>query len=863
NEDYLIFNVFINQIKGNNIIEGQEDFEDLTSLENFENFDEERGTCFGSYFRYHHKDKDALTFKIHYDDLTYVFRRRYYQSNDAIEFFTKNHKSYYFVFKSENDRENCLRDIIAHLNLSDNIKSIIIDMQNNKDSFSNVIGYQASKRTFFDTKKEKLSSLVKKWQDLKISNFELLMWLNLYANRSFSDLSQYPVFPWIIKNYDSEKLTMNPEDFRDLSIPMGLMELSERGEARKEGYIQNYETLKENAEEFADQPEEEGEPAPPKVIPYFFGSHYSNPIYVAHYLTRVFPYSHISIELQGNKFDQSDRLFLEVKNSFVCATEGKCDLREVIGEFYYLPEMFLNMNHLNLGQKEDGAWVEDVVCPTWSDNNAYKFTSILRTALESDYASQNIGKWIDLIFGSKQQGKEGIKALNIYYPDCYEVDVDSIEDIEAKKVKLRMVEFGITPKQIFSSDIIAKKKEPSKKKLCDDILNWKTKPLNIKLTKTGEDIEKMKDSKLYWIKVFEEEERILTLNRKSDEVNFMKILKENKGGERNVNLPHAKTTVEGILGTQVNPNENRKYYFLGKSQNYYGLNTATKAPPMVIYSDKENSNKLTIIQGGFYYSKLVFTNIEFSLFKEIKSNEGDNKFISNYSSIIVENEPYIITAINILDSKYLEKDKIQLSLLLGNEIGNIMIASVSDLQKNPSLEIERKLINNSLNINSIAVSFDMNMFGTCSEDGYVNLYTFTTLKLFRSIYTKEFNCDFIFISTCPLNCIVLVDQTENKMRVYSVNGEFLSEAEENSNQYMIKSPKVAKDSNFSEYLIYLYGVKIILRKLPYLEVKQELTIPIRNAEMTDINEGEKTIYITNWNGDDVVYIKNYGLDENI
>ena len=76
------------------------------------------------------------------------------------------------------------------------------------------------------------------------------MWLNLYANRSFSDLSQYPVFPWIIKNYESEKLNLVPDDYRDLSIPMGLMELSDRGEARKEGYIQNYETLKENAEEF-------------------------------------------------------------------------------------------------------------------------------------------------------------------------------------------------------------------------------------------------------------------------------------------------------------------------------------------------------------------------------------------------------------------------------------------------------------------------------------------------------------------------------------------------------------------------------------------------------------------------------------
>ena len=50
--------------------------------------------------------------------------------------------------------------------------------------------------------------------------------------------------------------------------------------------------------------------------PYVYGSHYSNPVYVANYLTRLFPFSHIMIELQGNKFDDPDRMFLSVENSF-------------------------------------------------------------------------------------------------------------------------------------------------------------------------------------------------------------------------------------------------------------------------------------------------------------------------------------------------------------------------------------------------------------------------------------------------------------------------------------------------------------------------------------------------------------------
>ena len=40
--------------------------------------------------------------------------------------------------------------------------------------------------------------------------------------RSYNDLMQYPVFPWILADYDSEELDLtNHKTFRDLSKPMG------------------------------------------------------------------------------------------------------------------------------------------------------------------------------------------------------------------------------------------------------------------------------------------------------------------------------------------------------------------------------------------------------------------------------------------------------------------------------------------------------------------------------------------------------------------------------------------------------------------------------------------------------------------
>ncbi len=79
------------------------------------------------------------------------------------------------------------------------------------------------------------SSVTQRWVRSEISNFQYLMHLNTLAGRSYNDLSQYPVFPWILRDYDSEvssclsKLAyifkvldlLDPNTFRDLSKPMG------------------------------------------------------------------------------------------------------------------------------------------------------------------------------------------------------------------------------------------------------------------------------------------------------------------------------------------------------------------------------------------------------------------------------------------------------------------------------------------------------------------------------------------------------------------------------------------------------------------------------------------------------------------
>lgn len=49
-------------------------------------------------------------------------------------------------------------------------------------------------------------SYMLQWQRGLISNYQYLLHLNNLADRSVNDLSQYPVFPWVLSDYSSAQL---------------------------------------------------------------------------------------------------------------------------------------------------------------------------------------------------------------------------------------------------------------------------------------------------------------------------------------------------------------------------------------------------------------------------------------------------------------------------------------------------------------------------------------------------------------------------------------------------------------------------------------------------------------------------------
>uniref|UniRef100_A0AAQ5XV51 WDFY family member 4 n=1 Tax=Amphiprion ocellaris TaxID=80972 RepID=A0AAQ5XV51_AMPOC len=266
----------------------------------------------------------------------------------------------------------------------------------------------------------------------EISNFEYLMHLNTIAGRTYNDLMQYPVFPWVLADYHSETLDLsNPASFRDLSKPMGA-----QTEKRKQMFIQRYEEVDNNEDEARCH----------------YCTHYSSAIIVASFLVRMEPFSHTFQTLQGG-FDIPERMFYSIKKEWESASRDNMgDVRELIPEFFYLPDFMLNSNHIQLGCMEDGTALGDVQLPPWAKGDPQEFIRIHREALESDYVSSHIHLWIDLIFGYRQQGPAAVESLNTFHPYFYaKRGRQDAKDPVIKSTILGYVSnFGQVPKQLFT-----------------------------------------------------------------------------------------------------------------------------------------------------------------------------------------------------------------------------------------------------------------------------------------------------------------------------------------------------------------------------------------------------------------------------
>jgi len=71
---------------------------------------------------------------------------------------------------------------------------------------------------------------------------------------------------------------------------------------------------------------------------------------VCSYLVRMEPFTQHFLRLQGGHFDLADRMFNSIREAWLSASKhNMADVKELIPEFFYLPEFLCNSNNFDLG----------------------------------------------------------------------------------------------------------------------------------------------------------------------------------------------------------------------------------------------------------------------------------------------------------------------------------------------------------------------------------------------------------------------------------------------------------------------------------------------------------------------------------
>ena len=757
-----------------------------------EEYDQDRKACFGSVFKTQKRKYDGYHITIPYNQIAFVLKRRYFFKTIALEIYTLKNKSYFFKFNGKNIKK--VYDNIRH-----KMKSTIEDIQIEYSKIDSKVGFinnNDNNNLFINTnmlmykkKDMNLKNLYEKWATWQISTLKFLMLSNMYASRSLNDVNQYPVFPWIITNYseqDYNVLLKQQNLIRPFEVPMGMMDITEGAENRKTNFLEHWKTMEEDEEKTPNYDR--------------YGTHYSTSLYVSYYLVRTFPFSNIRIELQGSKFDDPNRLFLTMENSFNMALTQKTDLRELIPELFCFPEMFYNSNNLNLGElsenpdgvisgENDGKTiiVNDVEMPKWSNNNGYTFIQKHRELLESPEISEKINEWFNIIFGSKQKGPAAKKINNLFLDQTYDDFEEKHEksSIEDKINQYRMVEFGVTPSQIFKSDA-------TKRKLYNELKNKKELLYNTtEAIKKGEkdnnflNFEEIdcdfKDEKPYRIYDFQKEGykkwRIYILTKKNVKIFTKKIDKveiEGENGENKVNEPKIHEnklhdfvhSIKESTGLQKKGKEIAKVnisrkddvklpeykYRLNNINNYYNCS--------VIFG-----KGAFIVLGGYWNGNFIIKSLDY---KTIAKGKDVNRTAFVYST----NELSPITKIII--------DESETYAILANKSGSVLVYIINP-EKKYIWMLSRILPFHKSEIASLAISENLNMFISCSKNGNCMLYSLPRIKLFNSWRIepqeekekKDIFCPIIIVFHSPLPCFIFYIKNLNYLYVYSINGKYL------------------------------------------------------------------------------------------
>ena len=412
---------------------------------------------------------------IFYDDIKEMLIRRYLFLWQSIEIFTKDGKSCYFNFFTESNCNEFIKTLPK-----DSIKArnaSVVLLLDKKELYTEMERYS------------------KKWNDNELSTYEYLLCINKYASRSYKEVNQYPIMPWLLNDYNSifdfnvgmitkkeskdnkskamnngyvfeiEQPTVNASvntvdiifknNFRDLNYPISVQTSDKRNSA-----ISRYRESKEE-----------------KKFACHLGSFYSTSSFIFYYLMRMQPFMDCLIRLQNGVQENTNRMFYSIADTQE-VLENSTDNRELIPEFYACIECFINLNCSFFGYKTKKKLVDDIEFNDKRLSTYVQFIIAHRKLLNTYKISQSVLKWIDYTFGVNQFA---LKEQNctVFQKSSYAQKVNFVNKIQSIKKKnqiknngvinyedvfrkvtdkiLVVMNFGQAPFQIFNSALSQRK----------------------------------------------------------------------------------------------------------------------------------------------------------------------------------------------------------------------------------------------------------------------------------------------------------------------------------------------------------------------------------------------------------------------
>ena len=719
-----------------------------------------------------------------FDEIEEIIERRFLLMWQAIEIFLKNGKSYFFNFLSKEQ------------------KDFILDIFEKNPKTKNKI-----------QRKSKFQSIIKmlmnEWQEGQLTTYEYLLFLNKYATRTYNDVNQYPVFPWIIKKIiiNSEGNTRKPE-IRNFKYPM-----ASQTEENRDSALIRY----------------KDDEAIGQTFPIHYGTHYSTSSYVYFYLMREEPFTNLLIKLQGNKQENPDRMFYSLIDTLYILETGH-DNRECIPDIFCKIEQFINLNCVNFGKKNIGVRVDDFNIYIYDDQNEVDKNILLNynnysisdyinfilnqiIYLNSKKIANEIIDWFDIIFGVGQLPEKDRKnCLNIFNEESYEQrndlyklledlksnnqNLDNIITLIGNKIDL-MLSFGQTPYQIL------KEKHPKHRK--KKKLEQKEKEKSEELDELDGDFENQIET-FFWPKDYKNQIKILPIyfeiypsiskiflidSKRNLEIRNSNFYDSNameleNGNFETMQLPHIKFFDKKRI--------NGKFYYIYKQKYCFcpfrtEINFKEKDDnySVHLYSNSfinkiSNQNKNQSREKNKKIEELIFITCRYSdnsfkihvITKDKQKKEKENKH--KVLSIICED---FVNSVCTLDN-----NKFLVGLNNGKLIQYSLYKEIIDNKSKSSdykikIKIDKKIQAHKKSINVIEVDFKLGIIITGGDDSYLFIRKIYDLELLTPIKLKS-KYIITMAKLSPLNFLYVqcfnTKKEKNIIFGYTLNGLYFAKS---------------------------------------------------------------------------------------